>query len=334
MSLGRPPAEWLSRNTGRNFVFIHGLAMSPTFWRLYAPGCVRERNAVAYPLPGHHPWPLASAGAQLTTDQIVEAYAKAIEEDFPFGRVTLVGHSTGGFVSLLLAAARPDLIQSVVLMGSFACGRFEGRERVAARILRIPGLGPRFFAACFRRWISSQQHFRHGSIECVYDKTCPWETEEARAMMEEVRIQLQRSRPEDIASVVAWFQRTSALPVLPELQVPALNIIGANDSIVPPSHQIRISRMLPNAQTVLFGNSGHLLMVERQSEFNKVLERFIEAPILVRSPLSARGRVLAHAQPQKASINPVESRRRWSVLANVSRRIPHLVLGTNQPHQH
>lgn len=319
MTMERSPAEWLSRNSGQNFVFLHGLAMSPGFWRLYAPGYALKHNAVAYPLPGHHPWPLAD-NQILTTDRIVSAYAAAIEADFAGRPVTLVGHSTGGFVALLLAAERPDLIRSVVLLGGFACGRFEGRERMVARLLRIPAVGPRLFVSYFRHWISTRERFRYGSIDCVYDKSCPWETEQALVMMEEVRAQLQKARPEDIGALIAWFQRTSYLARLSGVTVPVLNMVGTRDAIVPPSHQMRLSRLLPNAQTVVFGNAGHLLMVERQGEFNRIFQRFAENPFLWTS--SAKPRHAPQSTQFHASTGTVPVSGLWQ-------RIPFLGSGTN-----
>lgn len=280
MTLRRPPAEWLSRNAGQNFVLLHGLAMAPVFWRLFAPAYVYSHNAVAYPLPGHCPWILEEAGATLCTDAIIDAYAAAILADFDGRKVTLVGHSTGGFLALLIAARRPDLVRSVVIMGGFACGRFEGRERVAAKLLRLPTVGQRLFLHMFQRWISNAEQFRYGSIECVYDKSCPWETPESTAIMEDVRQHLMRSRPGDIGAVVNWIQRSSHLDLIREIGVPVLNLIGAHDAVVPPSHQLRISRLLPNVQTVLFGKSGHLLMVEQQEKVNDVFSRFARNPFL------------------------------------------------------
>lgn len=285
--LQRPPAEWLSRNPGQNFATIHGLAMAPVFWRLYAPSHVRDHNTVAYPLPGHHPWPLEPDRLPLQSDDILDAYARALEEDFDGKPVTLIGHSTGGFMSLLLARHRPDLVRSVVLMGGFACGRFEGRERMAARLLRTPRVGSHVFFYLFKRWISTTEQFRWGSIDCVHDKSCPWETAEALAMMEEVRLHLLQAHPEHICAVINWMHRTSCLDALREISVPVLNLVGARDAIVPPSHQLRVSRLLPNAQTVLFGNAGHLVMVEQQKEVDRIVSRFARDPFLPQLPRTA-----------------------------------------------
>ena len=107
-----------------NTVLIHGMVMSPVFWSSFAPSIVREGRAAAYPLPGHSPWRLDGLTQNLTTEAIVNAYAEAIARDFNGEPVALIGHSTGGFISLLLARHRPDLVNNVILMGAFACGRF------------------------------------------------------------------------------------------------------------------------------------------------------------------------------------------------------------------
>lgn len=281
MPLPRPPAELLSDCPGHNFVLIHGLGMAPVFWRLYAPQHVLEHKSVAYPLPGHDRWPLPIPGQVITTDDVVTAYSEAIEQDFKGRPVTLVGHSTGGFVSLALAAYRPDLVRSVVLLGGFACGRFEGRERLAARLLRIPGFGPALFRTLYRRWISTGEAFRLGSLDCVYDKSCPWETSETLQMIEDVRTRLRGCRPEDVGSVVYWIQRSNLLDRIKGLTVPVLNLVGADDQVVPAYHQVRLSRWLPNAMTVLFDKAGHLLMVERQSALNRILANFCADPRIV-----------------------------------------------------
>lgn len=303
MSLPRPPAEYLSNCSGHNFVLIHGLGMAPVFWRLYAPQHVLEHKAIAYPLPGHDRWPLPIPGQIITTDDVVAAYSEAIERDFQGRPVTLVGHSTGGFVSLALAARRPDLVRSVVLLGGFACGRFEGRERLAARLLRIPGFGPALFRTLFRRWISTRETFRLGSLDCVYDKTCPWETLETLQLIEDVRIRLQGCRPEDVGAVVYWIQRSNLLDHIRDLAVPVLNLVGADDEVVPAYHQVRLSRWLPNAMTVLFDKAGHLLMVERQSDLNRILSNFCADPSLV----LIRSKPPARAAPRSVSISSQRS---------------------------
>lgn len=272
----RPPSpHWLSEDSGMRTVLIHGMVMGPSFWSSFAPSIVREGRAVAYPLPGHSPWMLDGFTGTLNTEEIVDAYAKAIERDFDGEPVTLIGHSTGGFVSLLLARYRPDLVSNVILMGAFACGRFEGQERMAARILRLPLLGRHLFIQLFTRWISTRESFRWGSLESVFDKTVGWETDETLATMEKVREHLLNSRADEIAAFVSWMSRTSVFAELSQIDVPVLNIIGAHDAIVPPSHQIHLSGRLPRVHTVILDKVGHLPMAEARDKVDQLIGAFL-----------------------------------------------------------
>lgn len=300
-----PPAEWISDKPGQNFVLIHGMVMAPAFWTVFAPDITRQGRTVAYLLPGHHPWSLPKPGAPFTVDDVVDAMARAITRDFSGEPVNLIGHSTGGFLSLLLAVHRPDLVRSVVVLGGFACGRFEGKERFAARMLRVPRIGPYVFRHLFKRWISTREQFRWGSIECVYDKSCPWEDDRATTAMEMVRGHLLCTRPEDVAACVQFISSTSILADLPNVTIPVLNLIGVHDAIVPPSHQLRLSKLLPQAQTVLFGDCGHLVMVEQKRQMNKVVAGFLNPHSSVAAAL--HNRWASHSAPPLDGLEPAFS---------------------------
>jgi len=270
-----PSPHWLSRDDGMKTVLIHGMVMAPSFWAAFAPSIVREGSAAAYPLPGHSPWRLDDHSGDLDALDIVNAYAGAIERDFGGEPVTLIGHSTGGFVSLLLARHRPDLVNTVVLMGAFACGRFEGQERLASRILRLPLLGRILFVRLFTRWIATRESFRWGSLDCVFDKSAEWENDETIAAMERVREHLLNSRADDIARFVSWMSQTSLIDELALIEVPVLNIIGARDAIVPPAHQIHLSGRLPRVQTVILDRVGHLPMAEARDAVDRLISTFL-----------------------------------------------------------
>lgn len=276
MTLQAPLPDWIAdKGAGQDFVLIHGMVMAPSFWQTYAPDIARHGRTAAYPLPGHHPWKLYEPGQTIGPREVADAYAEAIQRDFGGRPVHLIGHSTGGFVALLFALHHPHLVKSIILIGAFACGRFEGQERLPARLLRVPRVGAFLFGQFFRRWISTPEQFRWGSIECVYDKLCPWQDDRAVAAMERVRLELLQARPEDIAACIRFMSATTVVGELTRIKAPVLNLVGANDAIVPPAHQLRVSRLLPQAQTVILANCGHLPMVEHQARTDQVISAFV-----------------------------------------------------------
>lgn len=278
--LATPDPLWISRNPGEKVAFLPGMVMAPEFWRHYAPVSSRSGQTAAYPLPAHYPWKTEwRATGLLSTDQIVDAYAAALKRDFALeenaGRVTLVGHSTGGFISLLLAKRYPELVEKLILVGAFGCGRFEGAGRFAMRLLLWPMMGELIFTTLLARWISTPERFRAGSLTCVHRRSKEWFTEPATLVQEEVRQTLAKSDPGEIAALVRWLYRQSIMGELGKIEVPALFIIGSRDSVVPPVHQLSTARRLRNAATVIMPGVGHLPMVEAPAEFDRVVGMFL-----------------------------------------------------------
>lgn len=291
MKLRIPPAEWISQKSGHRSVLIHGMTMSPGFWHEFAPDAVKNGFSCAYPLPGHYPWVLSDEErVSLNTEAMLEAYSEAIERDFGSQPVTLIGHSTGAYMCLLLARHRPDLVSGVVLAGGFGCGRFEGQESISTRILGFPLLGLVIFLKLFSWWISTPKNFRSGALNCVFDPDCPWESENTVASMELVRTHLLQSNPLDIAAMAAWIREQRFMDKLTEIRQPVLNIIGVHDRVVPALHQLHISQKLPQAQTVLISDAGHLPMVEHNRHFSALVDRFIEGNALKSALESIEGK--------------------------------------------
>ncbi|MCM2294372.1 alpha/beta hydrolase [Allorhizobium sp. BGMRC 0089] len=272
--LNSPNPEWISTGNGPACVMLHGMAMAPSFWQAYTPATLRKGKVAAYPLPGHHPWRLNEADPHFDEDTAVNALSQAIERDFPGQQVTVVGHSTGGLFALMLAIHRPDLVRRIVLMGAFGCGELISRRHLAGRLIGLPLIGALMFRYAFRRWISSTIHFRHGSLDCVYDKSCPWETEESLQAIEAVRTALLASNPLDIEAMVRFITTTSVMDRLNRIEAPVLNLIGMRDAVVPASHQLALSRRLRFCQTVVLRRCGHLPMVEAHDRVTQLLEMF------------------------------------------------------------
>lgn len=82
---------------------------------------------------GHDPrWPVSSNWPRLR-DQLIDH----IEAQAAPGPVVLVGHSLGGFLSLLAACKRPDLAHEVVLLDSPIIGGWRAHSVHMAKLTRL-----------------------------------------------------------------------------------------------------------------------------------------------------------------------------------------------------
>ncbi|MEC3915429.1 alpha/beta fold hydrolase [Nocardia sp. CDC160] len=106
--------------SGDPVVFVHGLLVNANLWRKVIPPLAREYHCVAIDLPfGSHT--TAMPDADLTAPGLAQLVIAAIEK-LDLGPVTLVGNDSGGAVSQLVVAARPDLVARLILT---SCDAYE-----------------------------------------------------------------------------------------------------------------------------------------------------------------------------------------------------------------
>ncbi|MFI1913634.1 alpha/beta fold hydrolase [Nocardia sp. NPDC020380] len=152
--------------TGEPVVFLHGVLSNANLWRGVIPPLAREFHCMAIDLPlGSHTRPLP--GADDLTPPGLARLVIGVLEALDLGPVTLVGNDSGGAISQLVLAARPDLIHRLVLT---ACDAYENFPPPAYSYLsllpRLPGgmamLGIGMRANLIRRlpnaygWLSSK----------------------------------------------------------------------------------------------------------------------------------------------------------------------------------
>ncbi|MVU76138.1 alpha/beta fold hydrolase [Nocardia sp. ET3-3] len=106
--------------SGDPIVFVHGLLVNANLWRKIIPSLSREYRCVAIDLPfGSHT--TAMPDADLSAPGLAQLVIGAIEK-LGLGPVTLVGNDSGGAVSQLVVAARPDLVARLILT---SCDAYE-----------------------------------------------------------------------------------------------------------------------------------------------------------------------------------------------------------------
>nr|WP_296772898.1 alpha/beta hydrolase [Rhodococcus sp. (in: high G+C Gram-positive bacteria)] len=93
---------------GTPILLLHGLMGSARTWRRQVPWLREFGHVYTYDAPGHGRPPPAS----LTTEAFVEDLTRHAET---IGTSTVVGHSMGSLHGWCLAAARPDLVDALVV---------------------------------------------------------------------------------------------------------------------------------------------------------------------------------------------------------------------------
>ena len=106
---------YTSKGIGNPLVFLHGFLESSKIWEPFIDELSKKRQVICIDLPGH------GKSGNLNPVHSMELFADAahaILQHLEVEKISLVGHSMGGYVSLALCEKFPDLIKSLVLLNS------------------------------------------------------------------------------------------------------------------------------------------------------------------------------------------------------------------------
>ena len=182
--------------------------------------------------------------------------------------VGLVGNSMGGALALGLAHLLPNRIERMVLMGTVGISFpiTEALDEVWGYEPSIPAM-----EGVIRHLAHDQSLVSDDLVKLRYEASIEPGVQERYA-----------------ASFAAPRQRHLDDMALSEseiaaIEVPTLLIHGIHDHIVPlEDTSLRIARLMPDADLVVFGRVGHWTQIERAADFQRVVGTFFE-PMLGQS---------------------------------------------------
>jgi pimeloyl-ACP methyl ester carboxylesterase len=79
------------------------------------------------------------------------------------------------------------------------------------------------------------------------------------------------------AATRAVMARPDSDPLLPSIAVPTLVIVGAEDTMSPPSEALRMHAAIPGSTLVEIPGAGHLSNLEHPAAFTAAVSGFVEA---------------------------------------------------------
>jgi pimeloyl-ACP methyl ester carboxylesterase len=125
--------------TGTPLLFVHGVFVNSDLWRNVVPALSDRFDCVVLDLPlGSHSLPMAPDAA-LSPPDLAAMLAEVIEA-LDLGPVRIVANDSGGALTQILTARRPELVHSVVLTSCDAYNYFfPPLFRTLPIAARIPG---------------------------------------------------------------------------------------------------------------------------------------------------------------------------------------------------
>ena len=251
-----PYALWESRTGGGSpIALVHGLSGSTRWWSRNVASLAEHHLVAAVDLIGF------GRNRRLTAPLVIPPFhevsallARWLETfDEP---VHLAGHSMGGLLAIRVAAERPDLVRSLILVSA-----------VGVPFALKPGPHLR---ALPRR---------------------PWGLNLAPIVLPDAL----RAGPTSLAVASARVLRGDATAWMRHLRVPALLVWGEADPLVPVPYGEEMQQQIEGSRLVVLPSAAHVAMWDAPDAFNRVVLDFIDEverkkePAADHSPIFAWG---------------------------------------------
>ncbi|MGI9188194.1 MAG: alpha/beta fold hydrolase [Gaiellales bacterium] len=189
------------------------------------------------------------------------ADAIALCDELDISRAHVMGFSMGGAIAQELALARPDLVRSLVIVGSWAYSDQLFRNFIESSI---------YFAGL----ADDEERFLRYFLGSTYSHAV-WEDGRIDAFAAAF---LEHPHPQELEA----FQRTARAILdhdtrdrLGAITAPTLVIHGDEDIICPPRHSHQIASLIPGAQLIGVPNQAHQPFQEGPEAFNRIVLDFV-----------------------------------------------------------
>jgi pimeloyl-ACP methyl ester carboxylesterase len=178
-------------------------------------------------------------------------------------RAHVVGLSMGGYVSLTLALARPDLVRSLVLIGSGAGGPTRVPRPAHVRKVFADAIG-----------LPAEEY---GRLTMPYTFARGWTDRNPERFAEILAARLERPTSYETlaAHAEACYGYYARGIEVERIEVPALVVHGDEDLIVPVENGRALAARLPNARYVELPGRGHNLPLEEPETVNALVLEFL-----------------------------------------------------------
>lgn len=254
---------------GQPIVFVHGLSGSWPNWLEQLPVFAAAHRVITLDLPGfgHSPMPRQEIS--------IAGYAQMLERllgQLGVDAAAVVGNSMGGFIAAELAIAHAQRVERLVLISAAGLSTHNHRGSVtvlpAMRTLERSLMAAGAWTAAKSDTVARRAHLRDAALSVVVRH--PSKLDAALAA-EQIRGAGKPGFMQGLEAVLHYEIRER----LREIACPTLIVWGDRDRLISVRDADVFAELIPNSRKVVFGDTGHMSMLERPDAFNALLDEFL-----------------------------------------------------------
>lgn len=243
---------------GNPLLLLHSYWGSHVLFDRMAKVLSAKMKVIRIDLPGH-----GNSGTpplEYTFDKFATVLNELITRLNIHEKISIVGHSMGGYVAMAFAAKYPERMASLVLMHS---------PTKAADIKSI------------KLRNREGQLLQKGKKELLLQLTIPsnFAPENIDSMKTAINLLNETSNRVTLdgalGSIYAINYRHNSLGALQIAQYPILIVIGKYDNVYSAIEQLNEANRIPNAEVLMLNHSGHLGFMEEEDLVNEKIREFL-----------------------------------------------------------
>lgn len=242
LSFGAQPVNFDKENVV--VILIHGSGGDRFDWSGQLKHKFHHATIIALELPGH-------GDSEGPGENTVPAYANWVS-DFvkasEFNKVVLVGCSLGSAIVLWLTLQRPKWLKGIGLVGSGA--RLKVHPDFLEGLKTNPALA-----------LQNLAEF------CLSKKSTD--------LFPEINQKFSKVKPEVVHGDLGACNLFDVMDQLNTIDVKAFIVVGKEDRLTPVKYSKFLHEVIKGSSLFVIPDAGHLVMLEKPTEFNSILENFL-----------------------------------------------------------
>jgi pimeloyl-ACP methyl ester carboxylesterase len=238
-------------------IFIHGFPYNSTMWAQQIKRLKESYYCIAYDVRGLGDTP--PGDGQFTMEMFVDDLI-SVMDGLDLDKPVVTGFSMGGYITLRAVEREPDRFSSLVLCDTKAEADDDaGRIKRAGAINTIDKDGMEKFASDF--------------VPMTFGKNAPRDIPESYNTILEQAI---NESPIGVKGcLLAMAARTDTSPVLENIQVPTLLLVGEEDTLTPPSVMQEMHEKIRDSELITVPGAGHMTPIEKPAIVAQSMEDFL-----------------------------------------------------------
>lgn len=242
-------------------VFAHGLLWSGRMFRAQVAALSDRYRCVTFDFRGQGQSAVTADGYDMDT---LAEDAAALITTLGLAPCNFAGLSMGGFIGMRLAARRPELLRSLILMETSADPEPQEnipKYRQLLTVMRLIGLRP----------VSGRV------MPIMFGKTFMSDPQRAIERKEWQGYLTANNRTGIIRATEGVITRKPVYEELSAITMPTLIIIGDEDTATTPNHSARMHDAIQGSRLVPIPRAGHTSSVEEPAVVTAAIEEFLNA---------------------------------------------------------